>query len=370
MAFGIFEMIDLNRGGIYQDFTDGEEIRRSWWGLQPYSVDDGLDSINEEFIRFVEARENYLIRRPIFSIGTLAEEFTKSVKQLPAYVDKATDKKKFFENLINLQKYLVEQKAYNEEQISIEEPDVDPFSLEREEADKLAPELAKKLHLPPPKYLGEGGYGFAYMVGDKVLKITSDPAEAHSGILIKNNKPKTIVPIHNVWKVIDTEENKAFYVLLMDFVSEKPAKLFHHYFDIFNEHAEDLSIIDGLDPKKGYGSQFLKMHKRGGFEYNKYIDFIKKIIFADVDTGYSEQDKKATFDFFKGIGDIKQDLLNIGVEKGDDYLTAENLGYINGVLTFFDVGGYVVKDSINIPPQDVINLEEDGSALRSTDRAL
>jgi len=112
----LYELIDMNRGGIYHDFTHGIENRRAWWGFQPYyPPNDEPGFVNENFIKFVESRDNYLIRRPIFHMTTLEEEFNNAVKNLSEYVNKSKNSYKFYNNLRKLQEYLIECGSINEE---------------------------------------------------------------------------------------------------------------------------------------------------------------------------------------------------------------------------------------------------------------
>jgi predicted GNAT family acetyltransferase len=114
----LYELIDMNRGGIYHDFTHGIENRRAWWGFQPYyPPNDEPGFVNENFIKFVESRDNYLIRRPIFHMTTLQEEFNNAVKNLSEYINKSKNSYKFYNNLRKLQEYLIECGSINEEMV-------------------------------------------------------------------------------------------------------------------------------------------------------------------------------------------------------------------------------------------------------------
>jgi hypothetical protein len=48
------------------------------------------------------------------------------------------------------------------------------------------------------EYLGEGDYGVAFLVGDKVLKVTTDSEELEDAEKIKGKKTKYFVFIHDV----------------------------------------------------------------------------------------------------------------------------------------------------------------------------
>ena len=50
-----------------------------------------------------------------------------------------------------------------------------------------------------------------------------------------------------------------------------------------------------------------------------------------------------------GLYEIKKELLELSI-KSNDYITLGNLGYKNGVLTYFDIGG-CYADEPNIPQQ-------------------
>jgi tRNA nucleotidyltransferase/poly(A) polymerase len=367
MSYKLYELNDLrdmNRGEIYQDFTDSEEVRKSWWALQPYSVGDGVDAINEDFVNFVESRNDYLIRRPIFHITTLSEEFKKSVKSLPEYLGVAKNKKQFFENLIKLQEYLIEQKAYGDEKLIIFEVDYDvtPWTLEREQSDKIANFISQKFNLGSLNFLGEGGFGFAYRVGDDVLKITSDVSEASASVKIKEIKPQTLVKIHNVWKVVDDEKENAYYAILEDYVEDKPTNKFNQYVD---------DVIKIIEATGGKYKTFLRPLTRN-YDYDEFINSLEIILTGAPELDFSEEYRKEMYNFFVDIANIQRELRSLGITTDDHINQPDNLGYVDGVLTFFDIGGDYkqMRNPPELPKGNIISMEEDGSSLRSTDRSL
>lgn len=138
MSYKIYELLDNNRGQTYQDFTDGEEIRKSGWGFQPYFPSDGEPGfVNEAFVNLVEKKNDFTMRRPIFSMFALAEEFKKSLKNLPEYVNKANDGKKFFKNLINLQESLIKHGFYEGDVMLFEKEQLDRLEFIFEKAFKM-----------------------------------------------------------------------------------------------------------------------------------------------------------------------------------------------------------------------------------------
>jgi serine/threonine protein kinase len=352
----MYEMIDFNVGGIRQEFTDGREVRRGF-ALQPYSVSDGNDVVNEQFINFVENKSDYLIKKPIFNLWALGEEFEKSIRNLNEYIKNSHSPSKFVNNLSKLQEYLNECGYSIKEEFLLEQDvDVEPFTLTREMADKISTYTAKEIGTITPSFIGEGSYGYAYRVGDKVLKITSDISEVNSSLNLLRCKPETIVNINNVFKVIDNDTNKAFFVILQEYVENRPTSRFVDLMMKFNEKLTEYSLDQTGDDDELF-RKFYKIHKKSEFNFDEYVNFVKDIIYAPSKVNYSDQTKKEIFDFIVGMGKIKRDLIGCNILKGSDYLTLSNLGLKDGNLVFFDVGGYVAQQP-QLPPESIMRMNE------------
>jgi tRNA nucleotidyltransferase/poly(A) polymerase len=82
----------------------------------------------------------------------------------------------------------------------------------------------------------------------------------------------------------------------------------------------------------------------------------------------STEDRESAYDYVIDLINIQEELYRYGI-KSDDYGNPSNLGYQNGVLKFFDVGGYIAHEP-TMTGQDIVYLPEDGSAKFSTDNAM
>ena len=165
--FLMYELFNYADGNddILSDAGGGQDIRRGMWAQMPYSVSDGPAVFNEEFI------------------------------------------------------------------INEDLPDVHYENLsDRTYSDKLAKEIAGKLGLTTPKYMGGGGNGFAYEINDNlVMKLTTDVSEADAASRLMRGRPVHIATIFNLYKVIDTEEDKSIYVIMQENVNDKPLEKFRKF---------------------------------------------------------------------------------------------------------------------------------------------
>lgn len=328
--YRMYELHDMNRGGIYHEFTNGEENRKAFWALQPYNVSDGQGVINERLLNFLENKDLGIIRRPIFTLTSLVENFHDVVNNLPNYLNKATDKKVFYENLLKIQEYLKKKGLYDRDELLYEEQEfsndipVKKWSLEKEDADKLANFLTNELQLGSISYLGGGGYGYAYRFGDKVLKITSDPSEADAALKTQRAKPNTLAAIYNVYKITDRETNKAYFVIIQEFIENKPVEKFSRYNEIINTIADATGNPDIITIVK---------KARKNFNYDEFLKRIEYILNAGEEMTYSDQERKEAYQYMVGLLNIQKDLTDLGI-KSDDYTTINNLGYRDGNLVF------------------------------------
>jgi len=287
--FIMYELFNYADGNddILSDVGGGQDIRRGMWAQMPYSVSDGPAVFNEEFI-------------------------------------------------------------ISEDNVDI--PDVHYENLsDRGYSDKLAKEVAGKLGLTAPKYMGGGGNGFAYEINDNlVMKLTTDVSEADAASRLMRGRPTHIATIFNLYKVVDTEEDKSLYAIMQENVNDKPLQK-------FRKIDEDISKIspDGM----GYEDIMISIRKPRKFDYNQSVEFAKKILTDNPEAGVSEADRHAAYEFLVGMFDIRKELLEFGI-KSTDYITIANLGYKDGVLKFFDTGGYHGVDEPNFDDNDIVSLPE------------
>ena len=116
--YRMYELYDNNDGNddILGDMPpqDAIDTRRGMWAQIPYSVGDGPGVINEGFISFILDRDKYPTR-VLPSAPYIVDEFHNCVNNIDETLNHVKNKKKFYENLLKLQEYLIEQKFYDRE---------------------------------------------------------------------------------------------------------------------------------------------------------------------------------------------------------------------------------------------------------------
>jgi tRNA nucleotidyltransferase (CCA-adding enzyme) len=347
---------------------DAVDTRRGMWAQMPYNVSDGGGVINEDFISFVLARDKYPKKLP--SAPFVAERFNECVSNLKEVLKHVSQKKKFYNNLLALQEVLIENKVYEKEPLLKEEYEiteatnpsrqaVKPFTLEdRNYAIELADAFAKKINLgETPAYIDGGSNGHAFKLNEQVvLKITADKSEADAAGKLLNEEPKYISKIYSFYKIIDTIKNLAFFAILQENVKDKPTAEFRRY----------MNIIDVIEPAgMDYVSILMMMRKKSPDEVGEVA---KHIISDKPEANIFVEDRESAYDYLIDLINIQEELRSYGI-KSDDYGNPSNLGYQNGVLKFFDIGGYRAHEP-TMMAQDIVYLPEDGSALYSTDNAM
>lgn len=330
----------------------GANERHGMWAIKPYDVSDGPGVINEQFVDFVSKRNKYP-KKPINSLPYLSDCFHECVNNLKETLNSVDNKKQFYNNLLELQQYLIEQGYYDRDPLMKEEyvisedhPPVEYDTLEdKAYAIQLAQAVAEKLDLGGISYLGVGGNGVAFAVDNKVvLKLTTDLGEADAAFVVLRNGAKYLADIYNIFKVVDTETNKSVFAILQENILNKPL-------DKFIKIEAD---INKISPEYGYQDFLFGIKRRDRFDYNKVMEYAKTMLTANPEANVSQADRKAAHDLIVGMTNIRQELIDLGI-KSTDYISNSNLGYSNGVLKFFDVGGHfepepnVGKNVITLP---------------------
>ena len=351
--FQLYELFNFFDGNddILGDMPPQDAIntRRGMWAQIPYSVDDGGDNsdavINEQFIDFVSNRE-YYPSRALTVMPYLMERFNECVGNLKEVLNHAKNPKRFYENLIKLQEYLIEQNSYDGEPLSMiteedEQSDIRPPIMGYEVMDDikyvtdLANAVTEKLRIArPQKDLGGGSKGRAFLINDNlVMKITSDVSEADAGFKIMRNHPKTLAEVFEIYKLIDTETKYSFFVLFEENIKDKPTELFKQYD----------RLIMKIMPKEMYMGDvwvlFKKRREKLAIAFDEIRDLPQRVITDNPDAGVDLDTRKKLSAFISGIFAIKDELVRLGINS-NDFSRYENLGYKNGVLTYFDVGDY------------------------------
>jgi 2'-5' RNA ligase len=254
------------------------------------------------------------------------------------------------------------QSAEKIEVAEAEVPDVRANSVDSKEYGQyLANEIASKLNIAQPQYLSSGSNGHAFQINDNVvLKITANVSEADSAFkVMKYGPPKYLTAIYKIYKVVDTEKNLAFFVILQENILDKPKEKFEKIIDIINRIQPN-----GMDFVK-----YVKKLKRTVGNYTEIGEGIKQILTANPEINIGEAERKEAYDFLIGLLYIQDELFRFGI-KSDDYSNTGNLGYKNGVLKFFDIGDIFGKVEPKVPEQDIIYIPEDGSSRYSTDNEI
>ncbi len=357
--YRMYELYDFADGNddILSDIGNTEEVRYGMWGLIPYSVGDGDAVMNEGFLTFVMNRDKYP-KKNLQSDPYLVDMFHECVNNLKETLNHVDDKKKFYNNLLGLQEYLQSHNLYDRDWLEQEEyvineddtPDVKYFTLDdKNYATKLAELVSEKLNLGNVKYIGEGDNGYAFEVNNNtVLKITSDIVEADASMKLLRAKPQFIVNIYNIYKIVDTEKNLAFFAILQENIIDKPKEKFRRYFEVVN-----ILKPNGID----IGDFFSLIRKPDLFDYNGVLEKMKPILTISPEADIPQNERNETYNFLIGLLNIRQELLKYGI-KSTDYTNIGNLGYKNGVLKYFDVGGFGRVDQPNVGDANTIMLQE------------
>ena len=368
--YQMYELFNYADGNddILSDTGDQGDIRRGMWALTPYSVDDGDGVFNEDFVRFVSERNEYP-DVSVKGIPVLADAFHECKNNIRQVLGLVENKQQFYENFLKLQEYLIRRGFYTHEPLMAEQhvigenevPDVEYASMDdKGYAQELAKQVANKLELTAPRYMGGGGFGHAFEINDNmVLKITSDMGEADAGLRLMRANPKHLGRVFNVYKVFDTVQNKAYFALLEENINDKPIERFRKY-------EADINKI--MPQGMNYGDILIAIKKPKRFNQAEMQEFAKHVLTDNPEAGVSEADRQAAYEFLLGIFAIRQELLDYGI-KSTDYISMENLGYKNGDLIFFDIGGHIAPQP-DIDDQNLIQLPEDGSAKFSSATAI
>jgi tRNA nucleotidyltransferase (CCA-adding enzyme) len=350
--YRMYELFNYADGNddILSDTGDQGDIKRGMWAQMPYDVGDGQGVINEKFVDFVSKHDKYP-NKSISGLPILTDNFHECVNNIKETLKRVKNKKQFYNNLLELQNYLIRRGFYDRESLINEETiAVKQYSLEdRNYSDKLAKEVAGKLGLTTPKYLGGGANGFAYKINDNlIMKLTSDVSEADAASKLLRRKPEYIATVYNLYKIIDTDTNQAFFVIMQENINDKPTnKFIKAETDIQTIAPAGLTYVDIL--------RKMKTSKR--FNYDELVEVAKHILTDNPEAGVSPADRQIAYDFLIGMLNIRKELLEFDI-KSTDYIEMTNLGYKDGVLKFFDTGGYYGVGEPEIKDDNIIQLPE------------
>ena len=355
--YRMYELFNYADGNddILSDAGGGMDIRHGMWAQMPYTVDDGQGVINEEFIKFVSNRNRYP-NKPISGLPVLTDKFHDCVNNITEIIKVVENKKQFYDNLLELQDYLISQNYYDRDpllreaySVNEEVPAVQRYSLDdKNYSDKLANEVAGKLRLTTPRNIGGGANGFAYEINNNlVMKITADISEADAASKLLRGQPKYLAKIFKLYKVVDTEIHKAYFVILQENILDKPVEKFRK----LQNDVEKISP-NGI----GYFDLMGSIRIPAKFDYNNMVEFGKRILTDNPEANVSESDRQAAYEYFIGMLNIRKELIDFDI-KSRDYMEIKNLGYKDGNLKFFDTGGYRATEP-QMNDDSIISLPE------------
>jgi len=359
--YEIYNFADGN-DDILLDANGNQDIRRGMWALMPQGVGDGDESMDDEFISYIQERNKYP-NKPISNILFLNDKFHECINNLKETLNKVDNKKIFYNNLLALQEYLISQGIYDKERIELQEyeinenseiPVVKAYSLDDEPyARQLVNNATAKLGLKVIKYLGGGSNGFAYDIGDgKVFKISADVGEADAASKLLRENPVYIAKVYNLYKIVDTEKNLSYFGIIEENIQDKQRAKFNDYY----------KIINTIMPNNMSTADFLIMMKKKDFNYNNLVQLAQGILNQNPDVNISSELRQEAYNYLIGLIKIKNELLSYGI-KSNDYGNPENIGYSDGVLKYFDFGAYRAEepnigDNVIMLPENIENIDE------------
>lgn len=375
MNINIYELFNFAHGNtdILSDIGGENEIRNGIVGFIPHSVGDEV--INEDYVKFVRNRKKYP-KEKTNNQTQLHEIYLHCVKNIKKIFEVVDNKVDFYDNLIKLQEYLQnhDNKIFEGMSccfpITINEngdfdvndtPSAISLSLtdRTEYAEDISYAALKKIEINSGlKLLGHGGGGFAYLMDDnRVFKLTADTGEVDASIKLMLRNPKYLAKPYAIYKIIDTEENKAYFGIIQEYIKDKPTETFISYRRIF----------DKISPfGVGFGDFFMGLVRK--YNYNASLRIVNGILTENLESEVNENDRKNTYMFFIGILNIKNELVEFDI-KSNDFSVFNNLGYDDGVLKFFDYGSYRGKN-LNIDKENYIFLPEDVVLTEVLDRGI
>lgn len=196
--------------------------------------------------------------------------------------------------------------------------------FEKSSGDKIANYVAKKLYNTTPKFIGEGAFGYAYDIGDKVIKVTTDKSEAVDSINIKGKDNKHIANIYDVFHtdVKKKSGSESVYVIVLEKL-QTPEEIEDIYYSLDE-------ILDNYTDRQGIPSILVDEYIHNRYVWDKEV--------GDEVLNYVLKDHPKERKFLEGLMAIADEAKVNGMSSMD-FINPTNLGYKrDGTLAFFDAG--------------------------------
>lgn len=286
------------------------------------------DTIVKKVTNYVERLSDVIRPKTGKELSKLFRTYLISSQNIERALKFSNNDIEFYNNLIKIQDTLKKFGLLQEDLVYSHVSDAtdDSYELMNEEvagfnktvADEISLKVAEKLGLSVPYYIGEGGYGYAYQSGDKVIKVTKDQSEAVESLKLKGKKYSRIADIYGVYETeFRTTGDNTLYVIVLEKLNSGNAQQL--YFEL-NKVIDDTEF-DTID------DVFNIFVNRS---YNEWLETYNDII--------SRIEDERVKNFFDELIAIAEEARRANVVS-KDYLNKYNLGYKkDGKLAFFDVG--------------------------------
>jgi hypothetical protein len=217
----MYEIFDLSgNDDILSDIGGDKDIRNGMWALIPSDVSNNNEDINENYVEFINKHNTYP-ESAIFGLPVLNDMFHDCVNNLKQYLISVSDSKKFYQNLLSLQEYLIRENYYDKEPLIIRMNNATKPTLQenydRNTADSIAKKIAYQEGFQKLDYIDSGKHGIAYDVGDgKVLKITGDKSEAVENLKLIGKPLEYIAQPYKVYSIESKDGIPETYAIILE----------------------------------------------------------------------------------------------------------------------------------------------------------
>lgn len=373
-----------NHETMLTDFTNAEpktifDGGYSSFALTPYSAgDNGVtfdqqhfeennnrDYIDNDYVKFLTEKKQLLID----DLHDLYEIYKYNKSHIQEILETVKDKKSYYSNLLKLQEFLDKKMGLKEDllywsakpldkngdisELGIQDNNIDGITegviqeaiadLPRNISDEIAQRAAVKMNWGRPIILDKGGY--AYEIGNRILKITTDESEAVDSQKMIGKTSNYIADVYNVF-LVNYDKHK-YYVILMEKLRINRDKFLKIYKELDKVFRQLFSL--------GY-YDIIELYDEDPNNYNKFV----KPKFDKVLKKFTELGK-----FWNSLLLIANEVKRLGINSLD-FASVTNLGYKpSGNLAFFDLG--LSGEKFNNAQPVELNMEAAGAGYYMTD---